>query len=453
MSYLDTTLKNILLTTFGQDIHLSSQSFFLQNSAIQPALDLISAQGFCPIVKSFDLYDQHEITVVPYANYNFIIAEAKDTFDPLEIKPFEPSSHFSHEELKTLLASHLFDQTKAPLSDKNRWQPLDVARNPTRKVLNSNITKIFSHYMKEEGSFVEIGSGAGYTIRKDLSDRLIRIQPSSTDALFLKTPSYHLTIEEFDDVLCRLHKKVSCFFALNVFDTMDREERQANLSIVSSRQAQGDHLVIILDGNPHIGATLEDIQATSPDHTILPLPPTSKEIIDLSFLRVPCENPKKISETLFLRGLTATSDAVWNDQELPSFGKDILRLKQTINPISFLDFHLTMLKQDLEITGYKVHIYFSIHFEIQEIDKTHFRYKDEERIILREEKPLLLRLTTPFSSMTIGYDLDDPYLAQHLKKTGLSMPEEFDEDFIDNLKKNHQKILGAEVCVVEGTKR
>lgn len=50
------------------------------------------------------------------------------------------------------------------------------------------------------------------------------------------------------------------------------------------------------------------------------------------------------------------------------------------------------------------------------------------------------------------WSLDDKNLLDSLSNKGIKLPEEFNGQFLQNLRENGHKIFGAEILVVEATK-
>lgn len=362
-----------------------------------------------------------------------------------------PSQYFSLAEITSILEPKAFATSQSELPSvlpKDRWSSINSFRPMVSSALNKGLSEIIAQNAKDECPIVEIGSGIGYSLSENLSSRLIRTQTSISECQLLRKsisdPIYQLNIEELYNSLIESGKKVPLFFGLHVFDTMLPDERKANLARISKLQDKGDRIVIMLDSNPCLDFIAKELEARFPGHVALPNMPLKDAPLKQSFLMVPVKyidgNPSDIDlpamilSEVELRFSGYVSDLHLHLQEL----KKQLNLKV----VMLEDFFVEQMIHDLTDAGYSHKAYYHASFAADT--------PREKTSIIKQD--LLYKPVTDPTGTVRQWSLNDKNLLNRLSDKGLHLPSHFNEAFLQDLRSKQQKILGAEILIIEGIK-
>ena len=139
------------------------------------------------------------------------------------------------------------------------------------------------------------------------------------------------------------------------------------------------------------------------------------------------------------------------DSERDSIDKGVvsklqLFLREIVEPYAFPvvvveDFFVAQMKADLEEVGYKVSSYYHTSFTVAELPKDWSVPKYE----------LIYKAVTdarPYRQ----WALDDRALSIALNEKAIALPLHFDKAFVDSIRASNERILGAEILVIEAIK-
>lgn len=411
----------------GITIQLKPPIFIENNSTDatkQKIGELILASKHCPICPAEQKGKSYAFTVSPYAL---------------------PEKYFTCQEILSLMQNVLFKGTAGRFAD-DTWERLNNTRALIAPALNKALAEIIARYAIADQPIVEIGSGIGYTLPKDLADRLIPIQPAASECQLLinsgTSPVFLASVADLHGCLSDSPKRLPLLFALNVFDTMQPGEREANLHRLSELQWSGDKLLIMQDVEPHVDGLLSYLKEKYPNHTIYPYIPDTA-YAKYSLIVVPTKLVKPGYE------LTERfDDAIDREINASNAGKITANqkwLKQIekeheLKVFSYDQVYFEMTKNALHKAGYTSEHYCHVAFEPGKRSPQlpafeHGAYKSVVNLAVVQV-----------------WSFKDSAFRKFLAAKQLQMPEHFTEDMLNKLLIQGQIMTAAEVLVVEATK-
>ncbi len=232
-------------------------------------------------------------------------------------------------------------------------------------------------------------------------------------------------------------------FVDNVFDTIPFVERKTSLSQISQLQSSGDRLLIMLDTNPCLDVTIEQLETLHPEHTVLPYFPLTNECSKFSVIVVPSKFVNfKPSEKVLTEMVEKDTMAIMCGY-MPERQYELHQLQKKFNlkVIELEDFFAEQMKSELEQAGYRANVYYHASFVVEDVPKG----------ISAVNQDLIYKSVTDTATIR-QWSLTDRNLLNWLAKKGLKLPGHFNGAFLSNIKEKGQKISGAEVLVIEATK-
>lgn len=305
MTYLSNGLNDSLNKAFIENnliINQQSDYVIIENSQDQTEekiRQIISSVGFCPLISQNKINGNFAFTIVPYKIPDFFSVKKKVSQIPcdihisqqLKINDESQENYFSFDEISFLLEKMMFSNKPEIKNPKDKWSQVNSFRSFVSPALNDGLCELISKNIKDEYPIVEIGSGIGYSFPENLSSKIIRVQPSNEECQLLSqsisSPIYQANIEGLYNSLSKGEKKISLFFALDVFDTMSPEARKISFSQLSQLQNIGDRILIMLDTNPCLDAIIKHLEDLYPEHALLPYFPLTSNCAKFSLLVVP----------------------------------------------------------------------------------------------------------------------------------------------------------------------
>jgi hypothetical protein len=462
MIYLSNGINESLRKAFNENnllIKQKSDYVIVENSQDQTdekIRRIISSVGFCPLISRNKINGNFVFTIVPYKTPDFFLAKQIVSQSPsdihisqfLKITNENKTNYFSFDEISLLLEKMIFSNEQEIELPEDKWVSVNNFRSFVSTAFNNGLFELISKNVKDEHPIVEIGSEIGYSLHESLSPRIIRVQPSNEECQLLRRsisdPIYQTNIEGLYNSLLESNKKIPLFFALDVFDTMSSEARKVSFSQLSQLQNIGDRILIMLDTNPRLDVTIKDLEALYPNHVLFPYFPPTTNCTKLSLVIVPQDQVQF--------KLSADELANWIDGEswlimkglVSKMQSEVNKLQNKLNLkiIELEDFFVEQVKQELEQTGYKANVYYHASFSTGELPKG----------IISEVKQDLVYKSVTDTSTVRQWSLSDQNLVNWLGKKKLKLPNHFTETFLNDLRKNYQKIFGAEFLVIEATK-
>jgi hypothetical protein len=355
--------------------------------------------------------------------------------------------YYQLDEISQMLEDFAFTGAVAACKDiKDRWSDINSFRTFVSAALNVGLSEIIIKHAKDGLPMVEIGSGIGYTLNPNVTAKVIKIQPNRDECQLLKNASaehiYQADLEGVCQRLLETSKKISLFFALNVFDNWTSTRRMQHLSLLSQLQASGDYIIAMHDANPMLDVAIQQIEELHPDccaFPFFPLTNTTTAGSKFSVILVPLTGAGKPPHDVILGMIQ--EEAVLRAQGLCSSMQhhlNQLQKQKDLKVIVLEDFFVAQLKKDLEQTGYKVDTYYQASFSVA-----------TPTIDIKQN--LIYKPVTDSASVR-QWSLDDPNLLKSLADKNLHIPVHFNATFLENMRNQNQRILGAEILVIKGTK-
>ena len=363
------------------------------------------------------------------------------TVAPFALPAFFQAKYFGMGELSALLKEAKFFEKKTanlpkdPIKDP--WAPVNWVRAPVAPALQCGLDEILSPHVRKGYPIVEIGAGIGYTLPAHLEACAIRIQPSVAECQLLKgnRPLYQLDVEGLYQSLKGSGKKISLFFALNVFDCMAPEERDKSLSQLAALQETGDRMIFMLDHNPCVERVIDSLQALYPQHEAFPYSVFHDPCAPFTALLVPTPlAPFKSSHKEF----THVSEQYSTEEDAALYQK-LRKVEKRCREINLEQFFAGQMQIALEEKGYEVSYRYHASFTLG-----HF---PADLSALNEE--IFYKPVTGDGHIRF---LGDRKLLDLLPTKGLKLPERFTSAFLADIKRRGLKILGAEILVIEARK-
>lgn len=354
----------------------------------------------------------------------------------------DSSSHFTLEEIRDLLDSDKYNCNTFTIP--NRWKKINDLRAEVAPALTQGLFELLFPRVKENQPLIELGSGVGYSFSEELSKRVIKTQPSIFEGRDLQNqtsdPVYRLNILNLCNRLSQSGKNVPLFFALNVFDTMSKDERMSNLTHLSKLQEKGDKIVVMLDVNPFLNTMFDELFEQYPNHGIWPYFDPEKSCHKLSVVIIPtkyAENPPKNCIELCKLFDKCTKDI--DNTGRASSASEYMRLQQTHNCkiITLEDYYAEQVKGQLEELGYEARSFYHSAYVI-------------DRFV--REGPLTYKPITDYPHIR-DWSVQDENLLEFLSSKGLDIPDDIKKIPVSDLRERNLQIFGAEFLVIEGTKQ
>lgn len=411
---------------------------------------IIESIGFCPLVSQNKIKNKVFFTISPYRIPDFFQKNQSNAVISSEKSLSEASliEYLSLEEAFRLLeASTFVSREEVSENLKDRWSQVNQFRAFVSPALNRGLLDIILPHLKQESPAVEIGSGIGYSLPEGISKKMIRIQPAIAECRLLSTttkdPIYQLDIEGMYNNLIGAEKKIPLFFALNVFDVLPPEKRRSSLLQLSQLQNRGDRILMMLDTNPCLEVIVGELEALHPDCAIFPYFSLTKKPSKMSVLIVPMQYVQhKPSESDMIAMIEDEARAIMDGRT--SHTQHALRqLQGTLNlkVIELESFFTEQLSNELKQTGYKSRVYYHSSFTTGDLPKGLSGIKQD----------LIYKSVTDTATVR-QWSLQDKNLLVSLSNKGIRLPEQFNDQSLQNLREKGQKIFGAEILVVEATK-
>jgi hypothetical protein len=114
-----------------------------------------------------------------------------------------------------------------------------------------------------------------------------------------------------------------------------------------------------------------------------------------------------------------------------------LQKKWDLKVVNLEEFFTAQVQRELEETGYKSDVYYHASFTVGQAE------------IMRD---LIYKPVTDIFAVR-EWSLTNQKLLNFLNMKGLSIPKHFDEDFLRSMRRAGQNIIGAEILVIEATKK
>lgn len=412
-----------------------------QNYTKRQIQGIVQSVGFCPLVAKSRIANNIAFTVVPYRLPNFFNEE-----NHCQISNHEKVPYFTYDEIACTLKPFVCNK-KIEKVIEDRWFGINQFRSLFSLSLRNGLSKIVSRFAKNGAPIVEIGSGMGYALDENLASQMIRTQPNDEECQLLSqsisTPVYKIDIQGIYNSLVRKEKKVSLFFALNVFDTLPTALRKASFLQISQLQNTGDRILILLDTNPYFSRAIEHLEILYPDHAIYPYFPPTEEAVKFLAIIIPLKDierkPSKIeAQQIVYEAFLANRVGITPKIQLELYS---MQKESNFEVIDIERFFRQQVKNELRQVGYKTSIYYHTSFTTV-ITPTEYLASKEDLIYKPVSDPMTVRKW--FST--------DKKLTETLLKKGLNLPLHFDENFFRANRERGEKVFGAEILVIEGIK-
>lgn len=399
---------------------------------------IVESAGFCPLIATNRLQRNVVLTISPFKIPDFFNLDEVKEVDSRAVS----QDYMNFDEITRVLLSKKFQGTSDAV-EKDRWSSVNRFRSMVTPALNQCLFEILSQYAPGEHPMVEIGSGTGYSLSR--LPNIIRTQPHPTECqlLYQSGTVYQTDIEGLHHALVETGKKVSVFFALDVFDTMTSELRKKSFLQLSQLQNSGDRIVIMLDTNPLLDIIINKLQSLYPDHVIFPYFPLSNAPAKFSVLLVPTDNVDKKPTIDELLELIKHESLAKSHGKVSEMQIQLHNLHDTLNlkVICLEDFFVEHVQQELAEAGYESYSYYHSAYVAGNLPPISMPIKQD----------LLYRSVTDWATVR-QWALDDAGLRAILSEKKLALPT-FSEDFLNALRSKNQKLLGAEILVVVATKK
>jgi hypothetical protein len=212
--------------------------------------------------------------------------------------------------------------------------------------------------------------------------------------------------------------------------------RKASFSQLSELQFSGDRILIMLDTNPFLEQALEDLHALYPGHAIFPYyqAETSYSVIIVPLEKAPF-NPS-LNDFIACANMEADAVARGSSSQL-QVELRLIQKKFDLKVIELESFFTKQVQEELDEAGYESEVYYHASFTLGQAKVT---------------QDLVYKRVTDIFAVREWCPTDERFL-NGLKEKGLKFPEHFDENFLRTMRMKRQKILGAEILVIEATKK
>lgn len=352
--------------------------------------------------------------------------------------------YYTKQEVIDRFANSIFASKEGSQNIPDKWKSVNNFRAFVSSSLNQGLSDVLKLYAKSNLPIIEIGAGIGYSINPQFPSPILQTQMNEGECQLLSNissdPIYHLNIEKIVDFLKGDKKKISLFFGLNVFDAMPERERENNLAKLSSLQTSGDQILILSDTNPTFGVMINDIEASHPGYHAIPFLPLSQESHKLSCVLVPKEIiPEKYSENQLVDVLE--KECLFLSQGYLSESQILLHQLQKkfdLKVVELEDFYIKKTQSLLEEVGYTSLAYRHVSFITATLPTESPHVKQD-----------LVYKAVSDTATVRQWALDDQKLRENLEQKNISLPN----IPIESLREKGEKVFGAELLVIVGTKK
>jgi hypothetical protein len=246
------------------------------------------------------------------------------------------------------------------------------------------------------------------------------------------------------------HKKVPLFLALNLFDTLSSKTQAKQIEQLSLLQNSGDKILILLDSNPHLEIIIAEAEARLPGYAMLPWQSNNTEHMqtELLLLAVPHRFlPESLQDPIKRSQLHCSRLAP--DSSRDQMGEfyalmAALQRRENLPIVDITGLWRSMIKKNLERTGYETKIYYHTTFTTGPIPPLLQHSSVQQDLIYRAAtEALSVRQWNP----------SDPQFIAYLQRKNVELPREYTPAFLQQLRERGEKIFASELLVVEATKK
>lgn len=367
----------------------------------------------------------------------------------------ESGNYFSCYELEQILAAC----KKIPISLRtfqDRWYKINELRNLVSASLNHGLDDILQGH--DHGAIVEIGCGIGYRFPVDKEKSIIRLQPNIMDFCGLvggNVPNiYPLDVGQFCRIISAFPgKTVGRYIGINVFDCMPAVEREQNLKAISKTQNVGDKIFVVLDANPDLAIVIPEIISENPEMDVLPYIPlryfSSEQFYRMSAILL----PKNLNDKFIKMDAEIFENNLQNEKKLRHKDKisstqqqlEWARSEKNLQVIIFEEYFAKKMIKLFADIGYEAKFYYHASFCLMNIHDIVATSEIEQPIVYKPISDTLLPVRQ--------WSHKDKEFLSRLKHKNLALPTHCDDQFFAELLKSDQRLVGAELLVIEATKK
>jgi hypothetical protein len=260
-------------------------------------------------------------------------------------------------------------------------------------------------------------------------------------------------------------KSVPLYLGINVFDAMMPMDRELNLSYIAKTQTKGGQILMVLDANPELGSIISEIISEYPDMIVLPYIPTgykgSEQFYRMSAVLFPkslSKNPAFANFQIF-----CLDSACVDSQAFDLIGQEekILRHKQLVSNmqlqlekakeafglkvIPLEEYFVEKTKKMLERLGYSAKSYYHTSFCEASLSTLAEPAELKQPIVYKPISDSLLPVRQ-------WCHKDRDFLGR-LQHKNLSLPSSCNDKFIKELFERNNRLIGAELLIIEATKQ
>lgn len=466
MSFFASAVQERLCQAFAQNnitLDVRSDHIIAENSrdfTKERIQGIIESAGFCPLVSENKMDGNFVFTVAPCKIPSFFyeslsVNSEKGKSVSNQMNPISASNavevkeghYFDKSGIWQLLKYKIFISTQEE-NVKDGLRDINFFRSLVSSALSKGVSEIILKHAKSTYPIVEVGSRIGYTLSEELSAKTIRTQPDLAECQLLSKsiyePIYQTDIEGLFNCLLESGKKIPLFFALDVFDELSPSTRKKSLSQISQLQSGGDRLLIMLDTNPSLGTTIEYLESLYPEHAIFPYFSLTSDPAKFSVIIVPLKyTPRKPSQSELIQMIEKQTMMIMaGEVPLMQYQLHQLQEKFDLKVIDFEGFFVEQVKSELEQVGYTADVYYHASFTTGDLPEGASGIQQD----------LVYKPVTDTATVR-QWCLTDDKLLNSLAQKQLSLPSHFNEDFCQTLREKGQKILGAEILVIDAKKQ
>lgn len=322
-----------------------------------------------------------------------------------------------------------------------RWLEVENSRLFVRESFSLGIEEILEENLDPDEPIIEIGSGVIH-LKKSIDDRLIRLQPESSDYYFLKDNgmknSFQINISDFTELTSKINEKIHSYFALNVFDTLERSLRRDIISKIENTQISGDKFIILQSTNAYFEAMTKEIYDTINKTPVIYLPEKRQETL-LALLENHRERRKTYEEVLSNIKVHLTEQTSKKAKSYQAVLKQMVQ-NGNVQVIGMEAFYQKTITNELENAGYNV--------------QSHYFCKLVTEM-LTTQMPDYQLLYHPIAGASKLIEISHENirdLHDMLKEKKIKFPKFIDANFLKMLKEHNQVMQAAEFLVIIATK-
>lgn len=402
---------------------------------IEKVRDIVKQAGYCCLISKNRIARNVAFTITPHKVPGFFKANLND-----------------YDNISPLLKSKAF--VPDPYANSmDPWNSINSFRVMVADALNQALSEVVGKYDIADFPIVEIGTGTGYKLNNPLTSKIIFTQADHQECQalgeFSSVPFFHVDIDGIYNCLKGESKKVHLFFAINVMDAIPQPARKTALSQLAQLQNEGDRLLIILDSQPFLNVLLTELETSHPQHRAIPILSLTGEYEKSSIIMIPnhviSEHPKldyfwNLSTDDLLEKVEEEA-GILNNKQRPLIQEYLheLHRKHKFKVIILEDYYSGNMQKELKEAGYTAEIYY------------HASFTQTQR-----ENPSITD-DIVYKPVTDGYNVRQWALADHrlhkqLAEKGLRLPSHITQEFVDNLRKTNQYLIGAELLIIDAKK-